>query len=187
MGGISTCEVPSSQAVGSPQRSGRVEKAPPRAPWCTPHLLPLVRQGRGGCQHHRGAAAADDHCPTVSVVLISSDTDEEEAQKRAPHVRPRHLSSGPRRSRGGGACISGPETVVGAPAPLLVVQSDDPSLSWPLNSGLAVPWSPKVISTECQTDLVFLGGSVGKESACNAGRRRGSIPGSGRSPGEGID
>ena len=31
----------------------------------------------------------------------------------------------------------------------------------------------------------FPGGSVGKESACNAGDPR-SIPGSGRSPGEGI-
>ena len=31
----------------------------------------------------------------------------------------------------------------------------------------------------------FLGGSVGKESACNAGDL-GSIPGSGRSPGEGT-
>ena len=33
--------------------------------------------------------------------------------------------------------------------------------------------------------LGFPGGSVGKESACNAGDPR-SIPGSGRSPGEGI-
>ena len=32
--------------------------------------------------------------------------------------------------------------------------------------------------------LVFPGGSVGKESACNAGDP-GSIPGSGKSPGEG--
>ena len=32
----------------------------------------------------------------------------------------------------------------------------------------------------------FSGGSVGKESACNA-RDRGSIPGLGRSPGEGND
>ena len=35
-------------------------------------------------------------------------------------------------------------------------------------------------------DLVFLGSPVGKESACKAGDQ-GSIPGSGRSPGEGID
>ena len=32
----------------------------------------------------------------------------------------------------------------------------------------------------------FLGGSEGKESSCNAGDQ-GSIPGSGRSPGEGKD
>ena len=35
-------------------------------------------------------------------------------------------------------------------------------------------------------DLDFSGGSVGKESTCNAGDP-GSIPGSGRSPGEGIE
>ena len=104
------------------------------------------------------------------------------AEARAPHVRPRHLFSGAPRSRGGGACVSGPETVVGAPAPLLVVQSGDPSLSWPLKFWPCLPWSPKVISTECQTDLVFLGGSVGKESACNAGRRRGFDPWIGKIP-----
>ena len=32
----------------------------------------------------------------------------------------------------------------------------------------------------------FPDGSVGKESACNAGDNSGSIPGLGRSPGEGI-
>ena len=36
----------------------------------------------------------------------------------------------------------------------------------------------------CTHYLVFLGGSDGKESACNAGAP-GSIPESGRSPGEG--
>ena len=35
-------------------------------------------------------------------------------------------------------------------------------------------------------DMGFLGSSAGKESACNAGDL-GEIPGSGRSPGEGID
>ena len=37
----------------------------------------------------------------------------------------------------------------------------------------------------CHQDLGFPGSSAGKKSACNAGDP-GSIPGSGRSPGEGI-
>ena len=40
------------------------------------------------------------------------------------------------------------------------------------------------IYTHTHTQLVFPGGSDSKESACNAGNL-GSIPGSGRSPGEG--
>ena len=39
-------------------------------------------------------------------------------------------------------------------------------------------------SPPCEWGIDFLGGSDGKASACNAGDT-GSIPGSGRSPGEG--
>ena len=48
-----------------------------------------------------------------------------------------------------------------------------------------IPW--KFIQVVCISKqcLSFPGGSAGKESACNAGDL-GSIPGSGRSPGEGI-
>ena len=40
------------------------------------------------------------------------------------------------------------------------------------------------LAATIQCDMGFPGGSVGKESACNVGDP-GSIPGSGRSPGEG--
>ena len=168
--------MPSSQAVGSPQRSERVENTPPR----------------GALVHTAPPAACPSGARRLPAPLGSGSSRRPwpHGQRRphqqrhargggalhAPHVRPRHLASGARRSRGRGACVSGPETVVSAPAPLLVVQSGDPSLSWPLNSGLAMPWSPKVISTECQADLGFFGGSVGKESSYNAGRRRGFDP-----------
>ena len=43
----------------------------------------------------------------------------------------------------------------------------------------------KVLSSVPGFYLGFPGGSDGKESACNAGRNQGSIPASGRSPGQG--
>ena len=43
----------------------------------------------------------------------------------------------------------------------------------------------KVLSSIPGFYLGFPGGSDGKESACNAGRNQGSIPASGRSPGQG--
>ena len=42
----------------------------------------------------------------------------------------------------------------------------------------------RILFNLCNTQKGFLGSSAGKESACNAGDP-GSIPGSGRSPGEG--
>ena len=49
-----------------------------------------------------------------------------------------------------------------------------------MNAGGEVP--PKPFCCICSTNLGFPGGSVGKESTCNAGDL-GSIPGLGRSPG----
>ena len=46
-----------------------------------------------------------------------------------------------------------------------------------------IPWRRDRLPTPVFLD--FLGGSAGKESTCNAGDL-GLIPGSGRSPGEGI-
>ena len=47
-------------------------------------------------------------------------------------------------------------------------------------------WRCREISTYCMLNWGFPGGSVSEESACNAGDL-GSVPGSGRSPGEGND
>jgi len=46
--------------------------------------------------------------------------------------------------------------------------------------------SNHILISSCNREKGFPGGSVGKESSCNAGDQ-GSIPGSGRFPGEGND
>ena len=53
-------------------------------------------------------------------------------------------------------------------------------------SGLITAWQIEREKVELVTDFPFLHSSVGKESACNTGDP-GSIPGLGRSTGEGID
>lgn len=137
------------------------ENAPPRG--ALVHAAPPAACPSGTTRPPAPAGSGSSRRPSLHGQRRAHQQrqDEEEEQKRAPHVRPRHPPSGAQRSRGGGACVSGPEAIVSAPAPFLVVQSGDPSLSWPLNSGLAGPWSAKVISTECQADVGLLGGSVG--------------------------
>ena len=49
----------------------------------------------------------------------------------------------------------------------------------------SVPISKGILCNELQSPMGFPGSSAGKESTCNAGDP-GLIPGSGRSPGEGI-
>ncbi|XP_008593222.1 PREDICTED: homeodomain-interacting protein kinase 2, partial [Galeopterus variegatus] len=91
---VSTCEVSSSQAVSSPQRSKRVkENTPPR---CTmvhssPACSTSVTCGWGDVasstnreRQRQTIVIPDTPSPTVSVITISSDTDEEEEQKHAP-------------------------------------------------------------------------------------------------------
>ncbi|XP_045421248.1 homeodomain-interacting protein kinase 2 isoform X3 [Lemur catta] len=91
---VSTCEVSSSQAISSPQRSKRVkENTPPRCAMV--HSSPAggtaVTCGWGDVassttreRQRQTIVIPDTPSPTVSVITISSDTDEEEEQKHAP-------------------------------------------------------------------------------------------------------
>ncbi|XP_075414847.1 homeodomain-interacting protein kinase 2 isoform X2 [Tenrec ecaudatus] len=91
---VSTCEVTSSQAVGSPQRSKRVkENTPPRCAMVhnSPACGSTVTCGWGDAassgtreRQRQTIVIPDTPSPTVSVITISSDTDEEEEQKHAP-------------------------------------------------------------------------------------------------------
>lgn len=160
-GGSSTCEVPSSRAVGSPRRSERRgERASARRPGARRPSCRLSIRGdaaastRGERQQQATVTARAASCSSAATGRGGG------AEARAPREAAPPSFRRPEEPRGG-ECVSGPEAVVGAPAPFLVVQSGDPSLSWPLNSGLAGPWSAEVISTECQADVGLLGGSVG--------------------------
>ncbi|XP_022435542.1 homeodomain-interacting protein kinase 2 isoform X2 [Delphinapterus leucas] len=91
---VSTCEVSSSQAVSSPQRSKRVkENTPPRcalvhsSPACSSSVTCGWGDGASSTTRERQRQTIvipDTPSPTVSVITISSDTDEEEEQKHAP-------------------------------------------------------------------------------------------------------
>uniref|UniRef100_G3UAY0 non-specific serine/threonine protein kinase n=1 Tax=Loxodonta africana TaxID=9785 RepID=G3UAY0_LOXAF len=91
---MSTCEVSSSQVVGSPQRSKRVkENTPPRCAMVhgSPACSSSVTCGWGDVassstreRQRQTIVIPDTPSPTVSVITISSDTDEEEEQKHAP-------------------------------------------------------------------------------------------------------
>uniref|UniRef100_A0A8C6QS56 non-specific serine/threonine protein kinase n=1 Tax=Nannospalax galili TaxID=1026970 RepID=A0A8C6QS56_NANGA len=91
---ISTCEVTSSQAISSPQRSKRVkENTPPRCAVVrsSPACSTSVTCGWGDVassttreRQRQTIVIPDTPSPTVSVITISSDTDEEEEQKHAP-------------------------------------------------------------------------------------------------------
>ncbi|XP_032257357.1 homeodomain-interacting protein kinase 2 isoform X2 [Phoca vitulina] len=91
---ISTCEVSSSQAISSPQRSKRVkENTPPRcalvhnSPACSSSVTCGWGDGASSTTRERQRQTIvipDTPSPTVSVITISSDTDEEEEQKHAP-------------------------------------------------------------------------------------------------------
>lgn len=91
---ISTCEVSSSQAISSPQRSKRVkENTPPRcalvhsSPACSSSVTCGWGDGASSTARERQRQTIvipDTPSPTVSVITISSDTDEEEEQKHAP-------------------------------------------------------------------------------------------------------
>uniref|UniRef100_G3SZ78 non-specific serine/threonine protein kinase n=1 Tax=Loxodonta africana TaxID=9785 RepID=G3SZ78_LOXAF len=94
---MSTCEVSSSQVVGSPQRSKRVkENTPPRCAMVhgSPACSSSVTCGWGDVassstreRQRQTIVIPDTPSPTVSVITISSDTDEEEEQKHAPTRR----------------------------------------------------------------------------------------------------
>ncbi|XP_053073984.1 homeodomain-interacting protein kinase 2 isoform X4 [Acinonyx jubatus] len=91
---VSTCEVSSSQAISSPQRSKRVkENTPPRcalvhsSPACSSSVTCGWGDGASSTTRERQRQTIvipDTPSPTVSVITISSDTDEEEEQKHAP-------------------------------------------------------------------------------------------------------
>ncbi|XP_023620587.1 homeodomain-interacting protein kinase 2 [Myotis lucifugus] len=91
---VSTCEVSSSQALSSPQRSKRVkENTPPRcalvhsSPACSSSVTCGWGDGASSTTRERQRQTIvipDTPSPTVSVITISSDTDEEEEQKHAP-------------------------------------------------------------------------------------------------------
>uniref|UniRef100_A0A2K5TTQ1 non-specific serine/threonine protein kinase n=1 Tax=Macaca fascicularis TaxID=9541 RepID=A0A2K5TTQ1_MACFA len=91
---VSTCEVSSSQAISSPQRSKRVkENTPPRCAMVhsSPACSTSVTCGWGDVassttreRQRQTIVIPDTPSPTVSVITISSDTDEEEEQKHAP-------------------------------------------------------------------------------------------------------
>ncbi|KAK2493455.1 hypothetical protein MC885_019967 [Smutsia gigantea] len=91
---VSTCEVSSSQAISSPQRSKRVkENTPPRcalvhgSPACSSSVTCGWGDGASSTARERQRQTIvipDTPSPTVSVITISSDTDEEEEQKHAP-------------------------------------------------------------------------------------------------------
>ncbi|XP_007950980.1 homeodomain-interacting protein kinase 2-like [Orycteropus afer afer] len=91
---VSTCEVSSSQAVSSPQRSKRVkENTPPRcamvhsSPACSASVTCGWGDGASSSTREwqrQTIVIPDTPSPTVSVITISSDTDEEEEQKHAP-------------------------------------------------------------------------------------------------------
>ncbi|XP_029334499.1 homeodomain-interacting protein kinase 2 [Mus caroli] len=91
---VSTCEVTSSQAISSPQRSKRVkENTPPRCAMVhsSPACSTSVTCGWGDVassttreRQRQTIVIPDTPSPTVSVITISSDTDEEEEQKHAP-------------------------------------------------------------------------------------------------------
>lgn len=91
---VSTCEVTSSQATSSPQRSKRVkENTPPRCAMVhnSPACSTSVTCGWGDVassttreRQRQTIVIPDTPSPTVSVITISSDTDEEEEQKHAP-------------------------------------------------------------------------------------------------------
>uniref|UniRef100_A0A2K5I197 non-specific serine/threonine protein kinase n=1 Tax=Colobus angolensis palliatus TaxID=336983 RepID=A0A2K5I197_COLAP len=91
---VSTCEVSSSQAISSPQRSKRVkENTPPRCAMVhsSPACSTSVTCGWGDMassttreRQRQTIVIPDTPSPTVSVITISSDTDEEEEQKHAP-------------------------------------------------------------------------------------------------------
>ncbi|XP_012863019.2 homeodomain-interacting protein kinase 2 [Echinops telfairi] len=91
---VSACEVTSSQAVGSPQRSKRVkENTPPRcamvhnSPACGSAVTCGWADAASSSTRERQRQTIvipDTPSPTVSVITISSDTDEEEEQKHAP-------------------------------------------------------------------------------------------------------
>ncbi|KAB1276714.1 Homeodomain-interacting protein kinase 2, partial [Camelus dromedarius] len=103
---VSTCEVSSSQAVSSPQRSKRVkENTPPRcalvhsSPACSSSVTCGWGDGASSTTRERQRQTIvipDTPSPTVSVITISSDTDEEEEQKHAP-TRAAGQSSGESR------------------------------------------------------------------------------------------
>ena len=156
------------------------------APWCTPPLLPLVRQGRGGCQHHRVAGAADDRGPTVSVVLISSDMQEEEANFTRPMWGRATLLQAP-----GGAEAGARAFLAQRPSSVRLHPFSSSKVAIPLSPGpwiLALPcpgalkWFQQNVK---QIWVSLVAQSVKNPPTMQAGDA-GSIPGSERSPREGI-